>query len=92
MAKFVWLNANSKFLNKIDRLQLKRFFIIWEKTMETEYIRRIDLAKKIGVHPTSLDRWVNPKSKQYDPNFPAPIRIGGSVFYSRSKVEQYLNH
>ncbi|MEG9475738.1 hypothetical protein [Mannheimia indoligenes] len=60
--------------------------------METEYIRRIDLAKKIGVHPISLDRWGNPKSKQYDPNFPAPIKIGGRVFYNISKVEKYLGN
>ena len=54
------------------------------------YISRIELAKLIGVNKSTIDRWRNPKSKQYNPNFPSPIKIGRNTIFVRQEIEAYL--
>ena len=35
-----------------------------------------DVCHLLGVHRSTLARWINPTSRYFDPTFPAPIPIG----------------
>lgn len=45
-----------------------------------ELIPRIDLANKLKISTVTLDKWVKNNT------IPAPIKIGGRIYFDRQKV------
>lgn len=59
--------------------------------MET-YIKMKDILKKLPVAESTIYDWLNPKSPRYNPDFPKPIKIGRSTFYSQSEFSRFLKN
>ncbi|QIM63894.1 hypothetical protein A1D29_06210 [Pasteurellaceae bacterium Orientalotternb1] len=46
--------------------------------------------KMLGAGRATFDRWQNPKSEYYIPDFPRKIRMGGYVFYERNEIQAFM--
>lgn len=57
---------------------------------EIEFMRLKDVQRIFGVSRASFDRWQNPKSEYYRPDFPKKIVMGGYVFYVREEIRAYM--
>lgn len=57
---------------------------------EIEFMRLKDVQRIFGVSRASFDRWQNPKSEYYRPDFPKKIVMGGYVFYVKSEIRAYM--
>lgn len=61
-----------------------------ERTAD-RFIRLPELMNKIGIGRSSIYNKLNPKSKHYDPTFPATKRLGpNSVAWLESEVEAWM--
>lgn len=56
-------------------------------------LTRQEVERITGLGRSALAERRNPKSKQYDPSFPAPVTVGGanSVRYVESEVQAWVN-
>lgn len=57
---------------------------------DIEFIQKKEVLKLFGVSRSSFDRWQNPKSEYYRPQFPKKIVIDGYVLYVRSEIKAYM--
>ena len=57
---------------------------------ELAFIRLSEAMKMLGAGRATFDRWQNPKSEYYIPNFPRKIRMGGYVFYERNEIQAFM--
>jgi prophage regulatory protein len=55
-------------------------------------LTRLEVERRTGLGRSALAERRNPKSKQYDPTFPAPVTVGGanSVRYVESEVMAWI--
>ncbi|NBI13756.1 AlpA family phage regulatory protein [[Haemophilus] felis] len=54
-------------------------------------LRKKEVAQIFSVARSTLDDWLNPKSKRYKPDFPKRIEIGtNSIGFLSSEVNAYL--
>ncbi|WBG92790.1 helix-turn-helix domain-containing protein [Pantoea piersonii] len=52
---------------------------------KTGFIRRFQLAKALGIHVTTIDRWVN------DGKLPAPVKPGEKVTaFKAEEIQDWL--
>jgi excisionase family DNA binding protein len=51
----------------------------------TDVMTTAELLKQLGVHRTTLERWVK------EGEFPAPTRIGGRLYWLRSEVQDWID-
>lgn len=58
-------------------------------------LRMRELAKKIGLAPSSIYALLNPKNTAYDPTFPHGVKLGNSrtspVVWVEGDVEAWLD-
>ncbi|RPE93763.1 helix-turn-helix transcriptional regulator [Frederiksenia canicola] len=55
-------------------------------------LRKKEVAKIFSVASSTLDDWLNPKSKRYKADFPKRIEIGrNSIGFLSSEVNAYLS-
>lgn len=57
---------------------------------DIEFVKKADVMKMFGVSRSSFDRWQNPKSEYYRPDFPKKIVFDGYVLYVRSEIRAYM--
>lgn len=57
---------------------------------DIEFVRLKDVLKLFNVSRASFDRWQNPKSPYYRPDFPKKIVMGGYIMYVRSEIRAYM--
>lgn len=58
---------------------------------DIEFIKKADVMKMMGgVSRSSFDRWQNPKSEYYRPDFPKKFVIDGYVLYVKSEIQAYM--
>lgn len=54
-------------------------------------LRKKEVAQIFSVARSTLDDWLNPKSKRYKPDFPKRIEIGtNSIGFLSSEINAYL--
>jgi len=59
--------------------------------MANHILRLPDVKARIGVERSSIYAKLDPKSKQHDPSFPKPIRLGGrAVGWLDTEITQWL--
>lgn len=54
----------------------KRDQTIIDGQIVSRIIRRDELRKLVGCSYSTINNWLNPKSKYYVPSFPKPVRLG----------------
>lgn len=59
---------------------------------DIEFIKKADVMKIFGVSRSSFDRWKNPKSEYYRPDFPKKIVLDGYILYVRSEIRAYMQN
>lgn len=57
---------------------------------DIEFIRLGEAVKLFGVSRATFDRWQNPDSEYYQPDFPKKIKIGNFTFYVRAEMRAYM--
>ena len=54
-------------------------------------LRRKQVEQRVGVCRSTLYSWISPKSLQYIPDFPKPIRIGnGAIGWIEEELEEFI--
>jgi prophage regulatory protein len=57
-------------------------------------LRRPQVKERIGLSDTTIYEKINPNSKQYDPTFPKPIKLGDGknppVGWIESEIERWI--
>jgi prophage regulatory protein len=54
-------------------------------------IRLVALCAKLQVSKSTVYGWIDPKSNNYHPDFPLPVRLGKSTIgWIESEVDAYL--
>lgn len=57
-------------------------------------LRRKQLEQLFGISRSTIYARLDPKSKQYDPAFPKPIRLGltSSIAWVEAEAQAYIAH
>ncbi|WP_350016213.1 AlpA family phage regulatory protein [Rhodanobacter sp. IGA1.0] len=53
-------------------------------------LRRPTVEKALGIGRSTLYSYGDPKSSQFKPDFPRPVRLGGSVGFLEHEIEEYI--
>ena len=55
-------------------------------------LRLRDVQGRIKLSRSTIYSWIDPKSKQYKPDFPTPVSLGGggAIGWVESEIEQWL--
>lgn len=57
-----------------------------------KYLSAKEVCSKIGISPSTLYRWIDPKSAYYDSTFPPPVKLGlRNRRYSSVKVDKWIS-
>jgi len=59
-----------------------------------QILRRRQVEQRVGLSCSTIYEKINPKSKQYDPAFPKPIKLGDGknppIGWIESEVEKWI--
>jgi prophage regulatory protein len=79
------LKNNSKSINSFDIKQLVGVM------SPLNVIRLPKLKVKLDISKSSVYSWLDPKSPNYDPTFPKPIRLGAkAVAWVELEIDEWL--
>lgn len=62
--------------------------MIVQHTSGLRVLRRREVQERLGISRATLYGYRNPKSSQFKPDFPEPVRVGG---FMEHEIDAYLS-